>query len=417
VTAIASLRADLVAVPFRRPFATATGMWVERQAWLLRLTDADGRSGLGEAVLEPADGETAGTVLRLLIREAVASAARGELPGAEELEAHGRPGRALRAAIEAALLDLRETPSGRLVGAAPGVGVNATLPALGPAASAEAARQAVAAGFRTLKLKAGAERETEPLVDRLRAVRDAVGPDVRLRLDANGAWDAGTAAERLAAVARFELEYVEQPLAGDDVAALAGLRRRARVPIAADETVASLRAVRELLDAEAVDVLVVKPSRVGGPAAVAQIGAIAHDHGVPVVVSTLFETGIGIAAALAAAAGLPEAPLPGFSGAADHGAWTRDHGAWSPGHGAGAADHGAWSPDHGLATAGLLEHDLLAEGLVVADGRMRLPRRDEDPTDVGGPAEGAPAPAGGLGVTLDERAVARYRVETVEAVP
>jgi L-alanine-DL-glutamate epimerase-like enolase superfamily enzyme len=368
---IRSLVADRVAIRFRRPFPTATGMWTEREAWILRLHAADGRQGVGEAVLEPADGEAARTVLDLLVREAVSMAAGGQLPSADELEGHGRPGRALRAALDAARLDLEREPDQRLSPGGDGVGVNATIPLLGPAASAEAARQALGAGFRTLKLKAGAERETEVLVGRVRAVREAVGPVVRLRLDVNGAWDVETAAERLAAIARFGLEYVEQPIAGDDTAALAALRRRARVPIAADESVSSARAARELLAAEAVDALVVKPARVGGPVAAAEIAAMAGDRGVPVIVSTLFETGVGIAAALSVAVA-----LPGPSRSSD-------------------------AADHGLATAGMLEHDLLVDGLVVEDGRMRLPESRER--------------SGGLGIALDEQAVGRFSVESVEA--
>ena len=300
-------------------------------------------------------------------------ASGGRLPTGDELESHGRPGRALRAALDAARFDLEGTPSAAVTADGDGVGVNATIPLLGPAASAEAARQSVDAGFLTLKLKAGAERETEVLVDRVRAVREAIGPDVHLRLDVNGAWDPPTAEERLEAVERFGLEYVEQPLAGDDAEALAELRRRVRVPIAADESVTSVKAARELLDAEAVDVLVVKPARVGGLVVGAEIAALAAERGVPVVVSTLFETGVGIAAALAMAARLPEVVFGGR----------------------------ATAPDHGLATAGLLEHDLLRDELVVDDGRMWLP--DE------------PGP-GGLGIEVDDDAVARYRAEAVEAV-
>ncbi len=376
---VAALRADRVAVPFRRPFATGTGMWIEREAWLLRLTDRDGRSGVGEAVLEPEDGGAASSVLRMLIREAVELAPTGHLPSGDELEGHGQPGRALRAALDAALLDLAGAPARGLATGGHGIGVNATLPVLGPSASAEAARQAVAAGFRTLKLKVGAERETVVLAERVGAVRAAIDDDIRLRLDANGAWDPATAAERLNGVARFGLEYVEQPLAGDDVQALADLRRRVQVPIAADETVVSLRAARALVEAHAVDVLVVKPARVGGPAAVAAIAAMAAGRGVPIVLSTLFETGIGIASALAQAAMLPDVG----------------------GDGRGESMVERVAPDHGLATAGLLEHDLLLEGLPVAEGRMRLPS--------------SPSP-GGLGIQLDERALDRYRVETIEAV-
>jgi L-alanine-DL-glutamate epimerase-like enolase superfamily enzyme len=380
VSAIIGLRADKVRVPFRRPFATATGMWLEREAWILRLRDADGRVGLGEAVLEPADGETASIVLDHLVREAAGDAGEGRLPTTAELEGHGAPGRALRAALDTARQDLAEVPPASLTRSGAGVGVNATLPVLGPAASAEAARQAVGAGFETLKLKAGAERETEVLVDRVAAVRAAVGPAVRVRIDVNGAWDLESAVDRLEAIARFGIEYVEQPLAGDDTAAWSELRRRVRVPLAADEAVTSVRAARLLLEADAVDVLVVKPARVGGPVATAEIAALAADRGVPVVVSTLFETGVGIAAGLAVAAALPVLPTAG-SGT---------------------------EPDHGLATAGLLEHDLLVEGLVIGDGRMRVPDRADGATD------GAPR-TGGLGIRLDERAVARYAVESIGA--
>ncbi len=372
MTVIAGLRADKVRIPFRRPFVTAGGMWVERDAWIVRLLDRDGRVGVGEAVLEPADGDTAAVVLDHLVREAASSAQVGALPSAPELELHGAPGRALRAAIDAARLDLDQHPSPRLGPRGPGVGVNATLPAVGPAASAEAARQALEAGFTTLKLKAGAERETEVLVDRVAAVRSAVGPGTRLRLDVNGAWDLDTAIDRLAAIRRYAIEYVEQPIAGDDAGAMAEVRRRAGVPVAVDEAVTSVRAVRALLDAEAVDVLVVKPVRVGGPVAAAEIADLATERGIPVVVSTLFETGIGIAAGLAVAAALPEA-------------------------GGGELDR---PHDHGLATAGLLDHDLLAEGLPLDKGRMWVP---------GGSA------AGGLGIMIDERVLARYVVDTAEA--
>jgi L-Ala-D/L-Glu epimerase len=368
MTEIRGLSADRVRIPFRRPFPTATGMWVERDAWILRLHDADGRVGLGEAVVEPADGEVAETILEALVREAVEGAADRRLPTFDDLETHGAPGRALNAALESARLDL----VAREDDAEPddGVGVNATIPSLGTAAAAEAALQSVESGFLTLKAKAGSERETDVLVNRVRAIRAAIGPDIRLRLDVNGAWDLATAIDRLEAIARFDIEFVEQPLPPHDVDGLAELRRRVRVPIAADEAAASVRDVRALLAADAVDALVIKPVRVGGLRAVATIAELAAERDVAVVISTLFETGIGIAAAVAAAAALPDAvsarwPTP---------------------------------PDHGLATAGLLDHDLLAGSLVIEDGRIRPPCLPG---------------SGGLGIVLDDRALERFRVESI----
>jgi L-Ala-D/L-Glu epimerase len=363
---VRGLSAVRVRVPFRRPFATATGMWLHREAWILRLEADDGRVGLGEAVLEPDATEVEETLLARAIRETAARAAEGDLPDAEELELLGSPGRAFRAALDGALLDLA------LASERSAVPVNGTIAFGGPRAGAEAALQAIEAGFTTLKLKAGAERETDELVARLRAIRTAVGPAIRLRLDVNGAWDLPTAEDRLEAVARFDLEYVEQPLAADDLAGAAELRARTVVPIAADEAAGSPAAVRGLLAAGAADVLVVKPARVGGPVAVAEIAAAAAARGVPVVLSTLFETGIGVATGRVAAAALPAVPWRG----------------------------GRTPLPHGLATAGLLEHDLVQVPLAVEGGTLAAP---------GG--EGT----GGLGVALDERALRRFAAETVEA--
>jgi L-alanine-DL-glutamate epimerase-like enolase superfamily enzyme len=365
---VAGLSALRVRVPFRRPFATATGMWLHREAWIVLLEGADGRLGLGEAVLEPDATEVEETILARAIRETTGRAREGDLPDAEELELLGGPGRAFRAALDAARLDLAIAPDAVPVP----VPVNGTIGFAAPREGAEAALQAIEAGFRTLKLKAGAERETEDLVARVRAIRQAVGPEIRLRLDVNGAWDLPTAEDRLEAVARFDVEYVEQPLAADDTAGAAELRRRVGVPVAADEAVYSPAGARSVLAAEAADVLVVKPARVGGPVAVAEIAAAAQARGVPVVLSTLFETGIGVAAARAAAAALPAIR-------------------WR-----GAAD----ALPHGLATAGLLEHDLLRAPLIVEDGRLAAP---------GG--EGT----AGLGIALDDGVLRRFAVEAVEA--
>jgi len=363
---VRGLSALRVRVPFRRPFATATGMWLHREAWVLLLEAADGRIGLGEAVLEPDATEVEETILARAIREAAGRAREGDLPDAEELELLGGPGRAFRAALDAARLDLALAPDGIAVP------VNGTIGFGAPRAGAEAALQAIEAGFTTLKLKAGAERETEDLVARVRAIRHAVGPDVRLRLDVNGAWDLPTAEDRLEAVAWFDLEYVEQPLPADDFAGAAELRSRVRVPVAADEAAYSVGAVRGLLAAGAADVLVVKPARVGGPVAVAEIAAAASASGVPVVLSTLFETGVGVAAARAAAAALPAVPWQGRTAPLPH----------------------------GLATAGLLEHDLVREPLVVDEGRLAAPGGER---------------TGGLGVAVDEGALRRFAAEAVEA--
>jgi len=137
----------------------------------------------------------------------------------------------------------------------------------------------------------------------VRAVRDAVGPGVGVRIDANGAWDVDTAVTMIAKLSVFDLEYVEQPCASlDDLAAV---RRRVDVPIAADECIRSLGDARALRAKDAADVIVLKQQPLGGVRAAL---AIAEAAGVPAVVSSMMETSVGIAAGVALAAALPELP-------------------------------------------------------------------------------------------------------------
>jgi len=152
------------------------------------------------------------------------------------------------------------------------------------------------------------------------AVRDAVGPEVGVRVDANGAWDVDTAVAMIARLARHDLEYVEQPVATLDD--LARVRRRVTVPVAADECVRTLDDARRLKALGAADVIVLKQQPLGGVRAALDIADAA---GVPAVVSSMMETSVGIAAGVALAAALPELPyacglatLEGIAGDVTH---------------------------------------------------------------------------------------------------
>jgi o-succinylbenzoate synthase len=351
----AALGVRRIRVPFRVPFETAAGTWAARDSLLVELRTDAGASGVGETVI---DGRVP-TALLTAHLQALMDGPADEVPEAIR--------HAFAAGLAGALLDLSSGPGAVAAAVRAGVGVNATVGAHEVDETVVAAAAAVRSGFRTIKVKAGAREGTSALVARLRAVRDAVGDDVALRLDVNGSWDAADAVARLQALEPVRLQYVEQPLAVGARGATALLRTRVGVAIAADEAVTSPEAADALVTGGAADVLVVKPARVGGPAAVAAISMAAAEHGVPVIVSTLFETGIGLAAAIACAAALPD--VDGWPAAAR---------------------------DHGLATADVLEDDLLVEALIVEQGRIRAPFG---------------AGSGGLGVTLDEAAVVRFLVE------
>src|SRR5690606_16477688 len=120
---------------------------------------------------------------------------------------------------------------------------------------------------------------------RLEAVRRALGPDGRIRVDANAAWDLETAIRRIDSLVRFGLEYVEQPVASLDE--MRRVRESVDVPIAADESVRSAGDPLEVVEAGAADILVLKVQPLGG---VKRTLDIAARSGLPVVVSSALET-------------------------------------------------------------------------------------------------------------------------------
>jgi len=158
------------------------------------------------------------------------------------------------------------------------------------------------AGFACVKVKVG-RREIRSEISLVSAVRDMVGPSVALRVDANGAWDETTAESALTSLAPYGIELAEQPVTG--LEAMARLRRRVRVPLAADECVRSLQDARRLRSLRAADAVVLKVQPLGGMWAALDVAEAA---GVPALVSSMMETSVGIAAGLHLAASLPELP-------------------------------------------------------------------------------------------------------------
>ena len=183
------------------------------------------------------------------------------------------------------------------------VPVNATVPAVGPE---HAHRIVVSSGASTAKVKVAEAGQT--LADdlgRVEAVRAALGPSGRVRVDANGRWDVEAAVAAVTALERAAggLEYVEQPCATVD--GLAAVRRRVDVPIAADESIRRASDPMRVVAAEAADVAVVKVAPLGGVRAALDI---AERIGLPCVVSSAVESSVGLAAGLALAGALPELP-------------------------------------------------------------------------------------------------------------
>ena len=179
------------------------------------------------------------------------------------------------------------------------VGVNVTVPAVGPAAAHDIAARS---GCRTAKVKVAEPGQGErDDLERVAAVRDALGPAGRIRVDANGGWDVGQAARMLGRLASFGLEYAEQPCATLDD--LARLRRLTDVPLAADESIRKASDPLAVRAAGAADIVVLKVAPLGGVRPALRVAA---GCGLPVVVSSAVESSVGLAAGVALAAALPE---------------------------------------------------------------------------------------------------------------
>jgi O-succinylbenzoate synthase len=215
--------------------------------------------------------------------------------------------------------------------------VNVTVPAVGPERAAEIVRRG---GCRTAKVKVAepGQSEADDLA-RVEAVRDALGPAAKIRVDANGGWDVDTAVRVLGLLDRFELEYAEQPCR--TVEELAAVRRRQHVPVAADESIRRAEDPLRVARLEAADIAVLKVQPLGGVRACLRI---AEDIGLPVVVSSALETSVGIAAGVALAAALPELPYA-----------------------------------CGLATVQLLERDVVDDPLLPVGGMLAVRRPAPDP--------------------------------------
>lgn len=295
---------------FEEPYVTARGELSERQLLLVRVRDATGAEGLGEAAPLALRGGPDVAQLERELRELcwpLLDGAEFE-PGPEAIAralaaCRGR-GASLQAlaAVDLALHDLAgkltEQPVWRLLGAAEqeAVRCNATLPAANPSRLTQLAESWAERGFTTFKLKVGMSGD----VQQVSRVREAVGPQAQLRVDANAAWRVETAVERLRLMAPSRLEIVEQPV--PDLEDLAEVRRRTGLRIAADESVVGVADARRAVELGACEIATVKLAKVGGIVAALDLaGAI------PVYLSSALDGPVGIAAAAHAAQAIADA--------------------------------------------------------------------------------------------------------------
>jgi o-succinylbenzoate synthase len=393
-------------IPFRTTFTTAHGTLIKREGAIVEIVTEYNLSGIGEiAPLPEFAGDDLPTALAPL------PGLSSQLCGKDLLAAltslytmgHKLPATTL-CGLESALLDVLGKCTGRsvheiLVGVlnlAPTGGepeklagysgyghegaksagtlnlaptemafkkrvpVNVVIGAMSTEDAIIRAHEAVYAGYSCIKLKVGND-DPETEIMRIAAVRNAIGPDIHLRLDANEAWTFAEAMRILSRCTPYNVQYVEQPLPASNLDEMRTLRYNVPVPIAADEAVYDLESARRVLAHEAAQVLILKPQLAGGLRAGRQILTEATQHGVQCVITSTIETGVGITGALHLAAASPEVTL-----------------------------------ECGLATLHLLADDLLIDHLTLDAGFLAVPM------------------GSGLGVQLDRNAL--LTVQPIEKI-
>lgn len=286
------------------PLDTARGTIDSRDGYLVRV-DTDGLSGIGEATPLVGWTESHEECTNALDQaETIASQldwgialAKLEAPAARHgLSLALAEGRARKQGVPLYRSLGRET-------AVEEIPVNVTLGAEEPAVLAERASSAVSQGYEAVKLKIGTNGIEED-IERVRAVRNAVGDEIELRVDVNGAWTREQAIEALDGLAALNVSYIEQPLPTAELGVHAGLRDNG-VDIALDESLAA-HDVEDIIEADAADVLILKPMVLGGPDRTVSVARRCREAGIEPVLSTTIDAVVARVGAVHTAAAIPD---------------------------------------------------------------------------------------------------------------
>jgi L-alanine-DL-glutamate epimerase-like enolase superfamily enzyme len=315
---IAEVRVHEVSVPLVRRFVTAVRSTGSLEAVIVEVVDSLGRSGWGEA---PASWRVTGESVPSIRAAVLGPLATAIVDGAplDELDAlttavatSVRGNAAARCAVDSALHDLAAQDAGlplyRYFGApSPRVITDMTLSVGDGESLVRDALRHVAEGFTTIKVKVGAGSGD---AQNVRAVRAAVGPSVRLRVDANQGWTAQQAVE----IIRYwedegvGLEFVEQPVRARAIDDLAFVTSRVQTPVLADESVWDSDDLREIVARRAADAINVKLAKSGGPTEARVLARLAAESSMTVLVGSMMESSVGVGVAAAFAASIGEGP-------------------------------------------------------------------------------------------------------------
>lgn len=302
---INAIRTRSVRVPLSVPAKWSGGTRETASAILVEIHTDEGLVGYGEGV-----GPTLPTIQTIIDRE-LTPLLLGADPRRMEFLLHkmeeqvvnwSELGRYAIAAVEMALWDLKGKWLNASVTDLLGGIYREAVDYIGylfiepPDINAQQAMEYVRQGFRTLKVKVGRDPTLD--VERIKAIRQAVGPNIKIRVDANMAWNPTTAIKVLRQMEPFDIQYAEQPVPWYDLDGMARVRNSVAIPIAADESCTGFQEALALVQHQACDVFVVYVSEAGGLIRAQQIVRLAEEVGIACVLGTWAELGIGTIAGL-----------------------------------------------------------------------------------------------------------------------
>jgi len=296
---------------YRQPFTISLGTSTYSVDVIAKVYDDEGNVGLGET--SPSRrilGESEHTI-EAAMRD-IAPILIGEDPERLEL-IEERMDKAIlgntaaKLALEMAVIDLigkrRKIPLWRMLGGyREKIETDFTIGIKKPEEMAKDAVELVSRGFKVLKLKVGTNPEED--LARVKAVRDAVGNSIRIRIDANQGWSVKTAVKVLNEMQKYDVELAEQPVKWNDIEGMAEVRMMSPIPIMADESVHTPEDALKVAMMGAADYINIKLTKAGGILKARRIAEISEAAGIPNMIGCMMEGGVSITAAVHFACGM-----------------------------------------------------------------------------------------------------------------
>ena len=292
-----------VTLRYKEPFRIAAGASTESHNVIVKVITDYGAIGWGESSpSRRVTGETAETVVKILDKIVPKLIGMCPLRIEQDVEVmdsvvSGNP--AAKAAVDMALHDILgktgRKPLFMLMGGyRTEVLTDITLGIKSPREMAKDAVDAVKKGFKALKVKVGVDPAED--VERIKLIREAVGRETQLRIDANQGWTPQQAIEALNKLDKFDIKFAEQPVPAEDINSLTKVRKNSPIPIMADESVHSPEDALRLIQDEAVDLINIKLMKSGGILKARKIASVAEAAGIPCMIGCMGESEVGIAA-------------------------------------------------------------------------------------------------------------------------